>query len=181
MKFELAFAKVLGIEGGYTNDAKDSGGATNFGITEATAREHGYTGDMRDLPLELAQRIYRVDFWDKLQLDAVAGMSWPIALELFDTGVNTGVGAAGRYLQRALNALNREQADYPDVEVDGAPGAKTVEALRAYLAKRGTAGEMVMLKALNCLQGAGYIELAERRSKDEAFLFGWLSNRVAIA
>jgi hypothetical protein len=58
-------------------------------------------------------------------------------------------------------------------------GALTIFALGQYLAKRGKAGETVLLRALNCLQGASYIDLAERRKKDETFLFGWLANRVA--
>ena len=33
-------------------------------------------------------------------------------------------------------------------------------------------------RALNCLQGAFYIELTERRQKDERFAYGWLLNRV---
>ena len=41
-------------EGGYANHPADKGGATCFGITEAVARAHGYTGGMRDLPRDEA-------------------------------------------------------------------------------------------------------------------------------
>jgi hypothetical protein len=34
------------------------------------------------------------------------------------------------------------------------------------------------LKALDALQGERYIRLAERRPANEAFLYGWLANRV---
>jgi len=57
-------------------------------------------------------------------------------------------------------------------------GPLTVHALKSYMDKRHFDGEMVLLKALNALQGAYYIELAEKRPKDEAFEFGWLKNRV---
>lgn len=57
---------------------------------------------------------------------------------------------------------------------------RTLAALRAYLAKRGTEGETVLLKALNCLQGERYIDIAERRPKDEEFVYGWLRARVAL-
>jgi lysozyme family protein len=39
---------ILAMEGGYSLNPKDKGGATNWGITEATARD-GYTGEMINL------------------------------------------------------------------------------------------------------------------------------------
>lgn len=178
--FDKAFDAVVGIEGRYSDDPSDSGGATMFGITERVARANGYVGDMRNMPLGVAQSIYRAQYWDLLRLDDVAQSSRPIAGELFDTAVNCGIGAAGRYLQRALNALNRGATDYPDVTVDGVVGPMSVSALRQFLAVRGDQGETVLLRALNCLQGNGYLELAESREKDERFLFGWLLNRVTV-
>ncbi len=65
-------------------------------------------------------------------------------------------------------------------------------ALRTFLAHRGLEGETVLLKALNCLQGARYpavpgcrknlphIEPAEVRPQKESFVYGWLRERVAI-
>nr|WP_237530575.1 putative peptidoglycan-binding domain-containing protein [Streptomyces sp. SID3212] len=74
--------------------------------------------------------------------------------------------------------MNRRQADYPDMTVDGAIGPKTVSAFTAFMIKRTADGEMAVLKALTSLQGARYIELAENREQNEAFVFGWLVNRV---
>lgn len=177
--FERAFRKLLGVEGEYSNHPADSGGATRWGVTEFLARRHGYTGDMRDYPVEAAERVYREEFWDRLLLDQVAALSYPIAYEMFDTEVNTPAGTAVVFLQRALNVLNREQRDYPDVKVDGRIGPATLGALSQFLNLRGRFSETVMLRALNVLQGAYYIELAERRSKDQAFVLGWLLNRVS--
>ena len=36
-----------------------------------------------------------------------------------------------------------------------------------------------MFILLNCLQGAYYVDLAERREKDQRFMYGWLTHRVA--
>lgn len=181
MGFETAFAETVGIEGDFSDDPKDSGGATRFGITEAVARANGYTGPMRDLPIEIAKRIARIQYWDALRLDQVTDVAPSIALEMFDTGYNMGVGRAGQFLQRALNAFNREGKDYPDLVVDGVVGNMTLHALRIFIAKRGPEGEAVLHRTLNCLQGAAYIELAERRSKDERFVYGWIRTRVGIA
>lgn len=178
--FDSVFTTTLAVEGGFVDDPQDSGGATRYGITERVARANGYTGSMRELPLAEARRIAKAQYWDTLRLDEVDRSSPAIAKELFDTGYNMGIVAAGRMLQRSLNALNRQAADYPDVSADGLVGPMTIAALRAYLAKRGPAGVTVLLRALNALQGAAYIELAERRGKDEAFAYGWLKNRVEI-
>lgn len=178
MSFDRHIDKVLTHEGGYANDLRDSGGETNWGITIAVARAFGYTGAMRAMTRDQAKAIYKARFWDSMRLDDIAALSDQIAGELFDTGVNQGVQRAGEFLQRTLNVLNRGGELYSDITVDGRVGPMTVAALREYLGRRGKAGETVMLRALNGLQAAFYIELAERRPKDEAFVFGWLSNRV---
>jgi lysozyme family protein len=98
---------------------------------------------------------------------------------LFDTGVNMGPAVAVAFLQRALNALNRGARDYPDILLDGRIGPQTLRALDGFLATRGAAGETVLLKALEALQGERYVSLAERRPANEAFLYGWLANRLA--
>jgi len=50
----------------------------------------------------------------------------------------------------------------------------------AYLLER-TRSRHHHLTALNCLQGARYVELARNRAANEAFLFGWLRTRVGLA
>jgi lysozyme family protein len=79
-----------------------------------------------------------------------------------------------------LNVLNYRQGIYRDIKADGKIGRNTLFALKKYLAKRGKAGEEVLVGMLNALQGARYIELAERREKDEAFIYGWFKNRIII-
>lgn len=176
--FEAALAHTLAIEGGYSDHPSDTGGKTNWGITEAVARRHGYTGDMKALPKMTAVSIYRKDYWDSLSLDYVAAHSRAVALEMFDTGVNMGPGIAAQFLQRALNGLNAQGAHYADIKVDGQIGAATLRALDGYFAKRGAAGGEVLRRALDCLQGARYVALAEGRQANEDFLFGWLRTRI---
>lgn len=171
--FERAVAHTLGIEGGYADDPADRGGKTNWGITEAVAREHGYVGDMRALPKARALAIYRLLYWDRIGLDWIAAVDPAIAGEVFDTGVNMGVSVACRFLQRVLNALNRGGTDYPDLVVDGVAGPATAQALRALLRLRGAEGRTVVLRYLDALQGARYVDLAEQRVANETFMFGW--------
>lgn len=171
---------IIKREGGYVDHVADRGGPTNWGITEKVARANGYTGDMRTLPEAAARAIYRRQYWTAPGFDQVATLSSVLAEELLDTGVNMGPNAAGQYLQRALNVLNQEAKLFPDLKVDGNIGPGTLGALRTYLAKRGHEGERVLLTAVNCLQGAGYIEIAEKRPSQESFVFGWLRERVVL-
>jgi lysozyme family protein len=167
-------------EGGYVNHPSDRGGPTKYGITEAVARAHGYAGAMRDLPREEAAAIYKRLYWLRPRFDEVAKRSVKIAEELFDTGANMGPAVAATFLQRALSALNRDRKDYPDLVPDGRIGPATLNALDTFLKLRGKAGgESVLLRALDALQGERYIRLAERRPANEAFLYGWLANRLA--
>jgi lysozyme family protein len=170
--------EVIGREGGFSDHPADRGGPTRWGVTEAVARAHGWTGDMRRFPREEAVAIYRRLYWLRPGFDRIAEHAPAVAAELFDTGVNMGPPVAGEFLQRALNALNRGGADYRDMPVDGQIGARTVAALERYLARRGGQGEKVLLKALEALQGERYIRLAETRPANEAFLYGWLAGRI---
>ena len=169
---------VIDREGGYSDHPADRGGATRFGITEAVARANGYAGDMRHFSRVAAVAIYRRIYWTRPQLDQVAARAPALAAELFDTGVNMGPAVAVTFLQRALNALNRGASDYPDVVLDGRIGAQTLAALDRFLLTRRTSGETVLVKAIEALQGERYVALAEQRPANEAFLYGWLANRL---
>ena len=160
---------ILKIEGGYVNDPSDSGGETNYGITRATARAYGYQGEMINLPRETAFDIYAAQYWDSVRADELLALSPDICAEVVDTAVNMGASRAGKFFQRALNSLSTP------IGIDGVIGKNTIASLKAYLSKRDA---NVLLKALNALQGAFYIELTERRVKDKKFIYGWLKNRV---
>lgn len=111
--FETAFEVVVGHEGGYCNDANDPGGETKFGIS----RRAYPTLDIAALTLEDARAIYRRDYWNRVQADALPP---PLALLVFDAAVNNGVGAAIRWLQMAAK-----------VRVDGVLGPATLAACNA--------------------------------------------------
>ena len=166
-------------EGGYANHPADRGGPTRFGITQAVARAHGFAGPMQFLPREEAAGIYRRLYWLRPKFDQIAARAPRLAAELFDTGVNMGPAVAATFLQRALTALNRNGKDFADLVPDGRIGPRTLGALDAYFDARGKrGGETVLLRALEALQGERYLRLAERRPANEAFLYGWLANRI---
>jgi lysozyme family protein len=169
---------IINREGDYVHHPADRGGPTRWGITESVARAQGYTGPMRILPRDLAADIYQRIYWLAPGFDRIASRAPRIATELFDTAVNMGTATATGFLQRALNALNRSARDYPDILVDRAIGPATLHALDGLLRARGPRAETVLLRAIEALQGERYISLAERRPGQEAFLYGWLANRI---
>lgn len=151
-----------------------------YGITEAVARANGYTGDMRNLPRSLAERIYRNRYVAQPGFERVLQRSAAIAEELIDTGVNMGPHRAGEFLQRWLNGFNAAGSGYGDLFVDGQVGEVTLGALDHFLAKRGKEGESILLRALNCTQGNRYLELTEANRTQREFLYGWMRARVSL-
>lgn len=113
MNFDQAFHELLGHEGGYVDHPKDPGGATRWGVTERVARSFGYSGHMRDFPVETAKAIYRRDYWDAVRADELPE---GIRYAVFDGAVNSGAKQAIKWLQRGLGAVD-----------DGILGPKTLE------------------------------------------------------
>lgn len=103
MNFDQAFTKLLGHEGAYVNHPNDPGGETMWGVTIAVAREYGYAGSMKDLPQDLARKIYRASYWDKVYADDLPPA---VRYAVFDAAVNSGTGQAARWLQRALGVAD---------------------------------------------------------------------------
>lgn len=117
MDFDQAFTTLLKHEGGFSDHAADPGGKTRFGITEAVAREVGYRGDMRELPLDLAKRIYKDRYWDAVRAEELPEA---VRYAVFDAAVNSGPRQAILWLQRAVG-----------VKDDGIIGPQTLAAVRA--------------------------------------------------
>lgn len=171
---------IIRVEGAYSNNPADKGGETMYGITVSVARANGYSGPMANMPRAVAERIYRDRYVVAPRFDKVLELSEPIGVEMIDTGVNMGPSRAAEFLQRWLNGFNNGKSGYQDLFVDGRVGGLTLDALERFLAHRGMTGERVMLRALNAVQGARYLEIAERTRSQRTFLYGWMRTRVMI-
>jgi lysozyme family protein len=104
---EASISKTLTYEGGYTNDPRDPGGATNWGITIFDARlywKHDASpADVKAMPKSVAIDIYRQKYWAKMGCDARRG---PDFVD-FDYGVNSGVARATK-LRAKLDPQNSQ-------------------------------------------------------------------------
>ncbi|ADL12735.1 glycoside hydrolase family 108 protein [Acetohalobium arabaticum] len=160
-EFERAFKKILDYEGGYSDEQKDHGGKTKYGITEKLARDYGHEGEMKDLELEKAKEIYYREFW------ANHLYSWiedeRIATEVFEQAVNMGAKTANKHLQKAYNLL----AD-KEIAVDGIIGQRTLEAVNNF------EHNSDLFKLLNILQAKKYINIVKNDASQQKFIRGWL-------
>lgn len=185
--FENAYQITLGHEGGYDNDPDDVGGETYKGVArkyypdwegwiiidEYKLNNNPKFPECLDVNAslqEMVRKFYKQNYWNLFWGDAIPNQS--IANELFDTGVNMGIGRSIKYLQTALNVLNRNGQLYADIVEDGKFGDGTLKALNAYLA---VDKPELLYKIMNILQGMHYIEYMKKDPKQEKFCRGWFS------
>ena len=171
----VAIKHTIGIEGGFADDPRDSGGRTRWGITIRTARNFGYEGKMRELPAELAVEIYRTRFWTAARCDDFPPS---LAVRMFDSAVNSGPAGAGQILQEAINVFRvwHGNGKHKPLIVDGAVGPKTMRALRQCYDFGRVAGQEYRTAfhlAFSEARNSFYLRLVGKRHKDAAFARGW--------
>jgi lysozyme family protein len=111
--FLKSINRILGIEGGYVNNAADPGGETNWGISKRSYPNL----DIATLTRDEAIAIYERDFWNKINGDDLPP---GVGYQCMDFAVNSGVGTALRALQRAVGVAD-----------DGVFGPASLAALKA--------------------------------------------------
>jgi len=184
-----SYAKTMKNEGGYCNDPLDAGGETYKGISRKYNPSWGgwfvidALRDDTDFPEcleddELLQidvkKLYKQKYFDPYEGDS---MSLGLAMEMFDTSVNMGVGRAVKFLQISLNILNRNGKLYSDMVEDGDFGPTTEKCLKLYLENDSIE---LLLKMLNVLQGNHYINYMKKSPNQERYARGWFE-RVEIS
>ena len=113
--------RLLKDEGGYSNDPRDPGGATNFGITlkdyQLYINKAGTAIDVKNMRVEDAKKIYKAKYWDALNCDNLpSGVDYTC----FDYGVNSGLGRPRKALIKfkdktgvdLINAINDERMTF---------------------------------------------------------------------
>ncbi len=180
--FKTSYQKTSLVEGGYTADPNDNGNwtggkvnvgnlvGTNYGITAPDMQlflgRVPTVEDMKNMSLETRGSIYKNNYWDKLNLDFINDQK--MANELYDTGVNMGIGTAAKFFQRVLNVSTKS-----NLTIDGKIGSQTIGIFNQLAGK----DKDMVWKLFNCLQGERYISICEGNPTQERFLRSW-SNRV---
>lgn len=182
--YPAAIDFALGHEGGYVDDPRDPGGATDFGIDLATLQDfakryglvhdglnldvnHDGRIDVRDIRMldrDFAIAFYHEFVWLPQCLDQVRDPK--IAAKLLDESINLGPTGMGRIVGNALTACG---VRYVAV---GQIGATTVALIN-------TLDPMRLLTWLKRALVVNYERIVEVRPASQEFLKGWIARANA--
>jgi len=181
--FNEAFNATMGHEGGYVNDPDDAGGETYRGI--ARKYNPSWSGwnliddtkpNINNASLDpYVREFYEAQYWDVNRLDDFDDQD--VANEMFDTGVNMGIGRAGKFLQECLNYLNRNGSLFDDLVVDGKIGPASLAGLNEI---ESNGDSEILLIMLNVCQGRHYMEYMTKSPTQEKYARGWFK-RVKLS
>ena len=123
LTFDQAFERLIGHEGKFTNDRQDRGNWTTgvIGKGELKGTKYGISAmtypdlDIKSLSLQQAKKIYKRDWWDKINADQI---DTALVFQVWDFAINAGMGTAKRKLQKAVG-----------VAEDGMIGKQTIQAI----------------------------------------------------
>jgi lysozyme family protein len=165
--FNIAIVPVLRHEGGFTEDANDPGGATNFGVSMRwlvsqgllTALEHQTGTDdavaaIKKMDKEEAEDFYKKFWWDAYKYETINAQM--IANKILDMAVNLGAPRAHRMVQAAVG-----------VKTDGVLGPATYGEIN-----HTSPGSLLI--TLQNTQAQFYKNLVAKRPQMQEFLQGWI-------
>lgn len=162
-EFLPAFERMIVNEGGYVlHTVKDDrGGMTYAGI--ARAFHPNWPGwrviDQGETPpADLVRQFYRSNFWHPLRLDEVEHQD--VAGNIFDFGVNAGLGTAAKLAQLVAGTTP-----------DGKIGAKTLQALN-------TIDPDLFVARYALAKIARYRDIVAKNRTQQRFLLGWLNRTL---
>ena len=157
--FEKIVTMTLQNEGGLSNDKYDSGGLTKYGISQSAYPNL----DIKNLTLEKAKQIYYRDYFLPIQGNKIADLSFLLANQVFDIGVNCGTVTSIKLLQKSINKLNENNSLYED----GIIGNHTLNALKKAKFKK-------LNDLLVSIRIEYYKSIVKRIPTKKVFLNGWI-------
>jgi lysozyme family protein len=191
-RYAAACARLLKVEGGFVDDPVDRGGATKFGISLRFLVAEGQIDldgdgfadfdldmdgdidgiDIRKLTRGDAKFLYHRCFWKRLDADSFLR---PVGEMLFDQGVNGGLSAACKMLQKAINAcIAKYRLNIVPLKVDGDLGEKTHAAMDAVIALPAARTAAIVIAYKDAVK-ARYRAIAAANPSQKRFLAGWLN------
>lgn len=176
-----AFAKIIELEGGFTDHENDPGGATNLGISLRFLQQNDEYDlgdldndgdldydDIKLMTLADASKLYKKHWWDKYGYEGIPNQA--VANKIFDMAVNMGARQAHKLLQRAINCVLGQRA----LVDDGLLGPKSSQAMQVALQQ-----PLALLASLRAQQEGFYRTLVAGNSSFKVFLQGWINRAVS--
>lgn len=157
---DSSLGHLLESEGGWSNHPSDRGGATMYGVTQATYnawrdRVKRPKQSVKLISHEEARELYETLYWKEAGCDR---LPWPINYLVFDAAVNSGPERSLKWMQAALG-----------LHQDGKVGPKTVQAALEVV-ESGNARRLLAIVD----QRVQFLASLVRRSTSQLdFLLGW--------
>ena len=107
--FKNAVQIVLGLEGGFseynpsTKDPRTNKGITQPEFDEFRRKNNLQSKDVKDITTDEAIEIYKQEYWDKIQGDKLDARNPKLAIVIFDSAVNNGIGGANGIIKSIIN------------------------------------------------------------------------------
>ena len=165
MGIEKLLEELVRHEGGFVNHPSDPGGATKFGITEATLshwRKQSVTeADVKALTVDEAKAIYTQLYYLTPKINQLSPILQPI---IFDMAVNMGTVQAIKIAQRVFSKLGTP------LVCDGVIGEKTLISAKAAC---NVQGHTEVIRNIVNARINFYCELVAKQPEKQVFLDGW--------
>lgn len=168
-RFEECLAFVLEREGGFSDNPKDKGGATNKGVTQRVYDEwrerKGYeVRSVADIEQAEVMAIYNEGYWNPVRGIKLAA---PLDLAMFDAAVQHGPVRAVKWLQEIVGA-----------ERDGRFGSVTLAKMADYISKNSLS---TLVTAYNRRRVQFYNDIIESNPTQKVFARGWGNRMMALS
>lgn len=169
-KFQKAMITVLRHEGGYTDDAKDPGGATNWGISLRFIREEklcenndckGDKNEVINLTKTEADEIYYKDWYIKNRYYEIK--SQIIMTKVLDFSINAGSSQANKLIKRTINRISKIKTP-----INGLMDNETIELINHL-------EPSILYSGLVTEEEDFYLDIVKRNPELRKFLRGWLT------
>lgn len=167
--FNNALKFMMVNEGGLSDHPLDSGGKTIYGITEKLHKENYekvlnlYDSGDETEAYNAAVEFYKKNFWNEYY----ESIYEPLAVKLFDFGVNAGTSRAVKTLQAVLVKVFNK-----NISVDGIFGSVTLKEVKSIKQQEW------LYNSFKSFIARYYIGITERKKDQLVFLKGWLNRAM---
>lgn len=167
MGLDDALEFLLFEEGGWSNHPADTGGATMYGVTQATYNTYRKgkglpTQSVRKITKSEAHDLYDVMYWRTSGSDR---LPWPVSYMTFDAAVNSGPKRGVQWTQQGLG-----------VTADGIVGPGTIAAAKA--AVNGADGAKIY--GIMDARATFLARLVQNKPSQAVFLLGWWRRTLRV-